>query len=53
MTTACQGLYAEAENLGGQGGLSPPTFDKGGLSPPPPQKLEVVMKNVIAYAGCI
>ena len=23
-----------AENLGGQGGVSPPTFDKGGLSPP-------------------
>ena len=27
---------AEAENLGGQGGLSPPHFVRGGLSPPPP-----------------
>ena len=31
LTSAC----AEAENLGGQGGLEPPPlFDKGGLSPP-------------------
>ena len=38
--------------MGGRGGLSPPLplSDEGGLIPP---KLEVVMKNVIAYAGCI
>ena len=34
-------LVSEAENLGGAGGA---------WAPP---KLEVVMKNVIAYAGCI
>ena len=46
LTSAC----AEAENLGGQGGLEPPPlFDKGGLSPP---KLEVVMEILIAYTGC-